>query len=305
MRQGAFENLHVRRAARLGSGLLFPMRKEHREHNAGLMSPEKGLGLRRALNREGKDDTMGKTANKIRHIFNLFLLLIVVVTGVTVWFLTTPEARGTTFWMSMGFLAFTALLGTLFASRIAIRSNAGKEIPHGFSHLYLLVLYFVFVVAMAVTNARVAFSVTTYFLIHIIGLAVFLIPLLLTNMAVLKLSGADRGEQAQGRQNLTLAATRVQNLAEDLQNAMPEERDRAAPILKLADSLRYADPSAAPREAENALKRALDTLDEEVGMALATPASDRGERWESVLRACVKADRALAARNEALLNAKR
>ena len=41
-----------------------------------------------------------------------------------------------------------------------------------------------------------------YFLIHIIGLAVFLIPLLLTNMAVLKLSGADRGEQAQGLQNL-------------------------------------------------------------------------------------------------------
>ena len=97
--------------------------------------------------------------------------------------------------MSMGFLAFAALLGTLFASRIVLRSNAGREIPHGFSHIYLLALYFIFVIAMAVANARIAFSVTTYFLIHIVGLAVFLIPLLLTNMAMLKLSGADRGEQ--------------------------------------------------------------------------------------------------------------
>ena len=87
---------------------------------------------------------MSKATNKVRHIFNLFLLLflVAVVTGVCVWFLTTPEARGTTFWMSMGFLAFAALLGTLFASRIVLRSNAGREIPHGFSHIYLLALYF-------------------------------------------------------------------------------------------------------------------------------------------------------------------
>lgn len=249
---------------------------------------------------------MSKATNKVRHIFNLFLLLLLVavVTGICVWFLTTPEARGITFWMSMGFLAFAALLGTLFASRIVIRSDSGREIPHGFSHLYLLVLYFVFVVAMAVTNARIAFSVTTYFLIHVVGLAVFLIPLLLTNMAMLKLSGSDRKEQRQGRQNLTLIATRVKNLAEDLQNVAPDDRERVAPLFKLADSLRYADPSAAPKEAENAFDRAIEALDEEVGMLVAAPASERGERWEKVLRACVKAERALSARNEAILNSK-
>lgn len=248
---------------------------------------------------------MSKATNKVRHIFNLFLLLflVAVVAGVCVWFLTTPEARGTTFWMSMGFLAFAALLGTLFASRIVLRSNAGREIPHGFSHIYLLALYFIFVIAMAVANARIAFSVTTYFLIHIVGLAVFLIPLLLTNMAMLKLSGADRGEQRQGRQNLAAAATRVRNMAEDLKSAAAGQ-ERIAPLLGLADALQYSDPSAAPGEAEDALKGALDALDEEAGMMMASPDAERGERWEKVLRACVKAKRALEARNAALLNSR-
>lgn len=248
---------------------------------------------------------MSKATNKVRHIFNLFLLLflVAVVTGVCVWFLTTPEARGTTFWMSMGFLAFAALLGTLFASRIVLRSNAGREIPHGFSHIYLLALYFIFVIAMAVVNARMAFSVTTYFLIHIVGLAIFLIPLLLTNMAMLKLSGADRREQQQGRQNLAAAATRVRNMAEDLKSAAAGQ-ERIAPLLGLADALQYSDPSAAPGEAENALKGALDALDEEAEMMIASPDTERGDRWEKVLRACVKAERALEARNAALLNSR-
>ena len=248
---------------------------------------------------------MSKATNKVRHIFNLFLLLflVAVVAGVCVWFLTTPEARGTTFWMSMGFLAFAALLGTLFASRIVLRSNAGREIPHGFSHIYLLALYFIFVIAMAVANARIAFSVTTYFLIHIVGLAVFLIPLLLTNMAMLKLSGADREEQRQGRQNLAAAAMRVRNMAEDLKSAAAGQ-ERIAPLLGLADALQYSDPSAAPGEAEDALKGALDALDEEAGMMMASPDTERGDRWEKVLRACVKAERALEARNAALLNSR-
>ena len=248
---------------------------------------------------------MSKATNKVRHIFNLFLLLflVAVVTGVCVWFLTTPEARGTTFWMSMGFLAFAALLGTLFASRIVLRSNAGREVPHGFSHIYLLALYFIFVIAMAVVNARMAFSVTTYFLIHIVGLAIFLIPLLLTNMAMLKLSGADRREQQQGRQNLAAAATRVRNMAEDLKSAAAGQ-ERIAPLLGLADALQYSDPSAAPGEAENALKGALDALDEEAEMMIASPDTERGDRWEKVLRACVKAERALEARNAALLNSR-
>ena len=249
---------------------------------------------------------MSKATNKVRHIFNLFLLLllVVVVTGVTVWFLTTPEARGITFWMSMGFLTFAALLGTLFASRIVLLSNAGREVSHGFSHIYLLALYFIFVIAMAVVNARMAFSVTTYFLIHIVGLAIFLIPLLLTNMAMLKLSGADRREGRQGRQSLVAAATRVRNIAEDLKSIVAGDRERVAPLLELADSLQYSDPSAAPGEAEDALKGALDALDEEAEMMMASPDSERGERWEKVLRACVKAKRALEARNTALLNSR-
>ena len=249
---------------------------------------------------------MSKATNKVRHIFNLFLLLllVVVVTGVTVWFLTIPEARGITFWMSMGFLAFAALLGALFASRIVLRSNAGREVPHGFSHIYLLALYFIFVIAMAVTNARMAFSVTTCFLIHIVGLAIFLIPLLLTNMAMLKLSGADRREGRQGRQSLAAAATRVRNMAEDLKNTVSGGPERIAPLLGLADSLQYSDPSAAPGEMENALKGALETLDEEAEMMFASPDAERGERWEKVLRACIKAERALEARNTALLNSR-
>ncbi len=249
---------------------------------------------------------MSKATNKARQIFNLFLLLmlVAVITGVTVWFLTTPEARGTTFWMSMGFVAFAALLGTLFASRIVIRSNSGREIPHGFSHIYLLVLYFIFVVVAAFVNARVGFGVKTYFLIHIAGLAVFLVPLVLTNMAMLKLSGSDRKEHQQSRQNLAQASSRVRNMAEDLQNVLSGERERLTPLFKLSESLLYADPSAAPQETENALKQALENLEEEVGMMLASSAESRDARWETVLRACVRADRALSVRNEAVLRSK-
>ena len=37
---------------------------------------------------------------------------------------------------------------------------------------------------------------------------------------------------------------------------------------------------------------------------MASPDTERGDRWEKVLRACVKAERALEARNAALLNSR-
>ena len=95
---------------------------------------------------------MWKFFNKVRQVFNLFLimLLIVAATGVFIYFLTTPEQRGTTFWISMGFLLFALVLETLQASGIAMRSNGGKEIPAGFSKVILGGLYFIFVIAMSI-----------------------------------------------------------------------------------------------------------------------------------------------------------
>ena len=95
----------------------------------------------------------------------------------------------------------------------------------------------------------------------------------------------------------------MRNMAEDLKSAAAGQ-ERIAPLLGLADALQYSDPSAAPGEAEDALKGALDALDEEAGMMMASPDAERGERWEKVLRACVKAERALEARNAALLNSR-
>ena len=81
---------------------------------------------------------MGKFFSKIRQVFNIFLIsaLIAAVAAVFVYFLTKPEQRGTTFWISVGFLAFALILETLQASGIAMRSNNGKNIPVGFSKFH-------------------------------------------------------------------------------------------------------------------------------------------------------------------------
>ena len=126
---------------------------------------------------------MWKFFNKVRQVFNLFLimLLITVAAAVFVYFLTTPEQRGTTFWISAGFLIFALVLETLMASGIAMRSNGGKEIPSGFSKVILGGLYFLFVIVMSIGNAFANFSVIKYTLIHIGGLVVFLVPLIMIN----------------------------------------------------------------------------------------------------------------------------
>lgn len=238
---------------------------------------------------------MGKIIDKIRQVFNLFLLmlLIVAVAAVFVWFLAEPESRGTTFWMSLGFMGFALLLTTLFASRIALRGSGGRGVSGHFAQLFLIGGYFLFTIIIAIVNAKMAFSTTGYLLIHVGGLAVFLIPLLLTNMALLKQDSAERREQKQGRLDLAARATRIKNLAADAEAAAKISRDELAPLYKLSESLQFSDPTPGPRDLENALDGALAALER----------TDQSNAVE-LLRACTLAERALEARNAAVLNAK-
>ncbi|MCR5346614.1 MAG: hypothetical protein K6E38_02460 [Fretibacterium sp.] len=236
---------------------------------------------------------MGKIIDKIRQVFNLFLLmlLIIAVVAVFVWFLTEPESRGTTFWMSMGFMAVALLLTTLFASRIALRGNGGRGVSGHFAQLFLIGGYFVFTIAAAIVNAKMAFSVTGYLLLHVGGLAVFLIPLLLTNMALLKQDSAEHREQKQGRLDMAARAARIRNLATDAEAKI--SREDLAPLYKLSESLQFSDPTPGPLELENSLDGALAALER-------TDPVNTAE----LLRACTLAARALEARNAAVLSAK-
>ena len=242
---------------------------------------------------------MGKFLDKVRQVFNLFLLmlLVVAVAAVFVYFLSSEETRGTTFWMSLGFMGVALVLATLFASRVALRGDSGRAVPGSFVQLFLVAGYFLFTIVIAVVNARVNFSTTGYLLIHVGGLAVFLIPLLLTNMAMLKQDSTERREQRQGRVDLALRASRVRNLATDLEGRIPQE-DIAA-LKKLSESLQYSDPTPAPRALEDALDDALKSLE----AAAHLPDGDDSAR-AGVARACTLAGRALAERNTAVLNSK-
>ena len=235
---------------------------------------------------------MWKFFNKVRQVFNLFLimLLIVAVTAVFIYFLTTPEQRGTTFWISMGFLIFALVLETLQASGIAMRSNGGKEIPAGFAKVILGGLYFIFVIAMSIWNAFANFSVTKYLLIHIGGLAVFLIPMILMNMATLRMSGADRKEREQGRQNLSSLANKVEYVIEDINNTGFD----VTGLANLAEALRYSDPAPASGKLERELENAVKNL----------ASAAEGKNPEEIARACVLAERALKERNEYVINNK-
>lgn len=238
---------------------------------------------------------MGKIIDKIRQVFNLFLLmlLIVAVAAVLVWFLAEPESRGTTFWMSLGFMGFALLLSTLFASRIALRTNEGRNVPGHFTQFFLIGGYFIFTIIAAIVNAKMGFSPTGYLLLHVVGLAVFLLPLLLTNMALLKQDSAEHREQKQGRLDLAARATRIRNLAADAEAGANISREELAPLYKLSESLQFSDPTPGPRDLENALDGALAVLER-------TDTANSAE----LLRACTLAERALEARNAAVLSAK-
>ena len=238
---------------------------------------------------------MGKFFNKIRQVFNIFLIsaLIAAVTAVFVYFLTTPEQRGTTFWISVGFLVFGLLLETLQASGIAWRGNGGKNIPVSFTKFILGAAYFLFVIAMAVWNAFAGFSVTTYILIHIGGLAVFLIPMALINMAELKLSGSDRTQQDKGRVSLSTMASRVGDIVDNLRaSGVPAQN--LSQLMRFSESLRYSDPTPASGKIERALEEAITNLE---------GAAKSGDIAE-ILRVCTLAERALRERNEEVIRAK-
>ncbi len=112
---------------------------------------------------------MGKFFNKIRQVFNIFLIMLLIglAAAVFVYFLTTTEQRGVTFWISVGFLIFALVLETLMFSGIAMRGDSGRKVPAGFSQVLLCGLYFLFVIVVSVWNALSNFTVIKYMLIHI------------------------------------------------------------------------------------------------------------------------------------------
>ena len=240
---------------------------------------------------------MGKFFNKIRQVFNIFLInaLIGLAAAVFIYFLTTPEQRGVTFWISAGFLIFALVYETLTFSGIAMRSHEGRDVPVGFAQVVLAGIYFVFVIIISVWNAFANFSVLKYSLIHVAGLVVFFVPMMLINMFKLKQHGSDRKQQSEGRQELISMAGKVSYIVDDLISAGLNRNDLAS-LMNLSEKLRYSDPTPASGKIERALDDALKNLE--------SIASQPEHDINAILRACTIAERALKDRNEAVKNAK-
>ena len=238
---------------------------------------------------------MGKFFNKLRQVFNIFLIsaLIAAATAVFVYFLTTPEQRGTTFWISVSFLGVAMILETLMFSGIAMRSNNGQNVPVSFTKVILGGIYFLFVIVVSVGNALANFSVVKYLLIHVGGLAVFLVPMVMINMAELKLSDSESKAQAKGRAELTLLAARVGYIVDDLRaSGVPVQS--LSQLMRFSESLRYSDPAPASGKIERSLEEAITNLQE---------TAKSGDVAE-IQKACTLAERALRERNEAVIRAK-
>ena len=96
----------------------------------------------------------------------------------------------------------------------------------------------------------------------------------------------------------------VENVLNDITALAPQLAvgDQLAKIKKLAESLRYSDPTPAPRALENALNNALNNL-EDIAAGL-TSLDDVNNKLPEILKAVTSADRALTDRNTAVLNAK-
>jgi hypothetical protein len=243
---------------------------------------------------------MGVQLNRFRQAVNIFLTLalVCVVIGVFIYFFTTPEDRGTTFWMSMGLLLFAGILSALFASRIAC-SDSDRQPPHTFTQLTLAFLYVLFVVIASLVNAFAKMSVLNYFLLHAAGGVVFLLPLQFVNMAALKSGGAKQVIR-EAKSRLGDESARLAELVSRV-----ETEGRVAECLpslrKLADNLLYSEPTQAPKGVEAALSRALDEVQVRGELLLSSPGPSANE---DLLRAVMTADRALRARNEAILRSK-
>ena len=174
-----------------------------------------------------------------------------------------------------------------------MRSNNGKEIPMSFTKVILGGIYFVFVIGVSIWNAQANFSVIKYMLIHIGGLVVFFVPLILINMATLRLSGSDRKQQQEGRINLSSLADKVSFIVEDLK-ASGISQQELLQIRNLSEALRYSDPTPASGKIERELEEAIKNL-ESISL---------NKDMSEISRACTLAERALKVRNEAVINSR-
>ena len=238
---------------------------------------------------------MGKFFSKIRQVMNIFLImaLIGVAAAFFAYYLTTPEQRGQTFWISAGFLLFALILETLIFAGIAWRGNKGKNIPVSFSKAILGGIYFLFVIVAAIWCAYASWSVTKYILVHVGGLVVFLVPMGLINMAELKLSNAESRQQAEGRVNLASMSSRLGYIADEMRTAGMSQ-DAIAHVMRFAESVKYSDPTPASGKLERGLVNAVNDIES------AAKTNDS----ESVMKACTLAQRALSERNDYVKNAK-
>ena len=238
---------------------------------------------------------MGKFFSKLRQVFNIFLVmaLIGLAAAVFTYYLTTPEQRGTTFWISAGFIIFALVLETFLFAGIAWRGNGGKNIPVSFSKSILGGLYFVFTIVVAVWNAYAGWTITRLMLTEVGGLVVFLVPMILINMAELKLSDATARQQTEGRANLASMASRLGYIADDMKSAGMSQ-EAVAQVVKFLESVKYSDPTPASGKLERELENAVKELE----------SAAKGSDVQAVIRACTLAERALTQRNEYVKNAK-
>jgi len=238
---------------------------------------------------------MGKFFSKIRQVMNIFLImaLIGLAAAVFAYYLTTPEQRGTTFWISAGFLLFALIFETLIFTGISWRSNNGENIPVSFSKAVLGGVYFLFVIVVSVWCAYASWSVTKYVLVHIGGLVVFLVPMGLINMAELKLSDSAARQQAEGRVNISSMASRLGYIADEMRTAgMTQEA--ISQVMRFAEAVKYSDPTPASGRLERGLENAVNDIEN----------AAKSQDSESVIRACALAERSLRERNDYVKSSK-
>lgn len=238
---------------------------------------------------------MGKFFNKIRQVFNIFLImaLIGLAAAVFTYYLTEPEQRGTTFWISVGFIVFALVMETLIFAGIAWRGNKGRNIPVSFSKAIIGGIYFAFVVIAALWCGFGGWTVTRCLLVNIGGLVAFLVPMTLINMAELKLSDSATKQQDEGRVNLSSLAGKLSYVADDLKAAGVDD-ESVARVVRFSEAVKYSDPTPAKSGLERALDEAVRGIEEAAGT----------KDLQAVMKACTIAERALRERNEYVKNAK-
>lgn len=242
--------------------------------------------------------------NKSRQVFNLFLVfaLICASTGIFIYFLTPPQDRSTlTFQMSMGILLFSTFLGTLFASQIVLMGQK-SPLPYAFAQFFMVTLYILFVVAASISNVFLKLTPVNYFLLHLAGATLTLLPVQILNMAGIKSKSEKEGIQNQRDENHQ-SFTRVRNLIERIESELPELIPTLTPLKRLSERLLYSEPTKAPYEYEKNLLSALDELELQGELLLSSVQKEK-LNIDALLRATLTAERALRTREEQRLRQK-